>query len=214
MQTTDRADHSLPPTPPRYYLRIKRLVDVVLCLLALPAALVVGALCVLAIRLDSRGPAIFTQSRTGLGGRRFRMYKFRTMVRDADDLKADLAHLSVVPAPDFKVLDDPRITRVGRFLRGTGLDELPQIINVLGGSMSLVGPRPTSFRPDEYEPWHLGRLAVRPGVTGLWQVEDRNSATFDERVRYDLAYIETMSLGSDLKLLVRTLGSVWRREGA
>jgi lipopolysaccharide/colanic/teichoic acid biosynthesis glycosyltransferase len=213
MKATERS-HSINLPVPHRYLMVKRVFDLVVCVLALPIVLVVGALSAIAIAIDSRGPVLYTQERTGHHGRRFRMYKFRTMIPNADELKASLADRSVVPPPDFKVIDDPRITRVGGFLRRTGLDELPQVINVLGGTMSLVGPRPTSFRAHEYEPWHLGRLVVRPGVTGLWQVEDRNSATFDERVRYDLAYIQTMSLAADLKLLVRTLSSVWRREGA
>ncbi len=199
---------------PRRYLFVKRAFDLLICLIALPFILIVGVLCAIAVRLDSRGPVLFAQERTGLGGHRFRMLKFRTMVANAEDLKSTLAHRSVVPPPDFKVLGDPRITRVGRFLRKTGLDELPQIINVINGTMSLVGPRPTSFDTSTYQQWHLGRLSVLPGVTGLWQVESRNCATFDERVAYDLTYIETMSFGGDLKILFRTITAVFRGEGA
>lgn len=212
MKAMDRRDHG-PPVTRRGYARLKRILDVVICLVAFPLILIVGALCAIAILIDSRGPVLFAQERTGFRGRRFRMYKFRTMVANAEELKTTLAALSVVPPPDFKVPDDPRITRVGKFLRKTGLDELPQIINVLGGTMSLVGPRPTSFDASTYEPWHLGRLNAVPGVTGLWQVEARNSATFDERVVYDLAYIDSMSLRTDLRILARTVGAVFRREG-
>jgi lipopolysaccharide/colanic/teichoic acid biosynthesis glycosyltransferase len=195
------------------YLRMKRLVDIALCLLAAPLLVPILVLCALAVRLDSPGPIVFTQLRTGQHGRRFRMYKFRTMVTNAEELKEQLRHLSIVPAPDFKLLDDPRITRVGKFLRATSLDELPQVINVLRGEMSLVGPRPTSFEPTTYDLWHTVRLEVPPGITGLWQIEGRNETTFDERLRLDVAYIRRMSLGSDLAILFRTATAVVRRPG-
>jgi lipopolysaccharide/colanic/teichoic acid biosynthesis glycosyltransferase len=142
------------------------------------------------------------------------MYKFRTMVRNAVELKEQLRHLSIVPPPDFKIPNDPRITRVGRFLRQTSLDELPQILNVLRGEMSLVGPRPTSFNSASYELWHTERLEVLPGITGLWQIKGRNEATFDERLRLDIAYIDRMSLGLDLWIMFQTLKSVFKRLGA
>jgi lipopolysaccharide/colanic/teichoic acid biosynthesis glycosyltransferase len=195
------------------YLRVKRMVDIALCLLAAPLLVPILVLCALAVRLDSPGPIVFTQLRTGQHGRRFRMYKFRTMVTNAEELKEQLRHLSIVPAPDFKLLDDPRITRVGKFLRATSLDELPQVINVLRGEMSLVGPRPTSFEPTTYDLWHTVRLEVPPGITGLWQIEGRNETTFDERLRLDVAYIRRMSLGSDLAILFRTATAVVRRPG-
>src|SRR5688500_12133095 len=132
------------------YRRIKRAMDVLVCLLLLPWVLVILALCAIAIRLDSPGPVFFFQQRTGRGGRRFRMWKLRTMRRDAEELKQKYMHLNVLSYPDFKIIDDPRITRVGRILRKTSLDELPQILNVLTGDMSLVGPRPTSFSADTY----------------------------------------------------------------
>jgi lipopolysaccharide/colanic/teichoic acid biosynthesis glycosyltransferase len=142
------------------------------------------------------------------------MFKLRTMVANAEELKAELAHLSILPPPDFKVVDDPRITRVGRFLRATSLDELPQILNVFKGDMSLVGPRPTSFAPSTYELWHTARLEVRPGITGLWQVFGRNTTTFDERLRMDVRYIEEMSLSLDIRLMWLTIRSVSSRKGA
>jgi lipopolysaccharide/colanic/teichoic acid biosynthesis glycosyltransferase len=141
------------------------------------------------------------------------MWKFRTMVANAEDLKAGLAHLNVLPPPDFKIPDDPRITRVGRFLRATSLDELPQLVNVMRGNMSLVGPRPTSFPATSYDLWHTQRLDVAPGITGLWQVEGRNEMTFDERLRLDAQYIRRMSLRTDVVLLARTAGAVLRRSG-
>jgi lipopolysaccharide/colanic/teichoic acid biosynthesis glycosyltransferase len=167
-----------------------------------------------AVRLDSPGPALFAQERTGRDGRRFRMLKFRTMLANAEELKATYAHLNVLPPPDFKIPDDPRITRVGRFLRTTSLDELPQLFNVLKGEMSLVGPRPTSFPASSYELWHTQRLEVAPGVTGLWQLEGRNTMTFDERLRLDAEYMRRMSVAYDAKLLLRTIAAVVRRSGA
>src|SRR5919204_1521267 len=129
----------------RRYGLVKRGLDLTLCLLAVPIAVPVLLVCALAVWVESPGPVIFTQLRTGRDGTRFRMFKFRTMVRNAEELKASLQHLNILPPPDFKILDDPRITRVGKFLRKTSLDELPQIFNVIRGDMSLVGPRPTSF---------------------------------------------------------------------
>jgi lipopolysaccharide/colanic/teichoic acid biosynthesis glycosyltransferase len=198
----------------RLYRLGKRAFDLAVSLSVLPLVLPILALCYLAVRLDSPGPAVFTQLRTGLHGARFRMLKFRTMVRNAEELKASLQHLNILPPPDFKIIDDPRITRVGKFLRKTSLDELPQILNVIRGDMSLVGPRPTSFAPSTYELWHTERLEVKPGITGLWQVSGRNSMTFDERLRLDIDYVRNMSFGLDLKIITRTLASVLVGEGA
>jgi lipopolysaccharide/colanic/teichoic acid biosynthesis glycosyltransferase len=201
-----------PPT--HRYLVSKRVVDLVVCLLLLIVVIPALAACALAIALDSRGPIFFAQERTGRDGRRFRMLKLRTMVADAEERKAALAHLNVLPPPDFKIPNDPRITRVGRFLRATSLDELPQFLNVLRGDMSLVGPRPTSFSADSYDLWHTHRLDVVPGITGLWQIEGRNVTTFDERLRLDVQYIRRRSLLFDIQLLARTVLVVLRRSGA
>jgi lipopolysaccharide/colanic/teichoic acid biosynthesis glycosyltransferase len=196
------------------YLRLKRAVDIFLCLAAMPLILPALLLIALAIRLDSPGPILFKQQRTGQHGVRFGMYKFRTMVRNAEELKASLAHLNILPPPDFKVINDPRITRVGRFLRKTSLDELPQVLNVLRGEMSLVGPRPTSFSAHTYDLWHTVRLEAVPGITGLWQVKGRNATTFDERLRLDVEYIREISFWLDLKIIFLTLLSVVRKQGA
>jgi lipopolysaccharide/colanic/teichoic acid biosynthesis glycosyltransferase len=198
----------------RRQLIAKRAFDVGMCIVLGPLVVVAFAAIALAIWLDSPGPVVFRQERTGRHGRRFGMYKFRTMVANAEELKPHLQHLSIVPAPDFKILDDPRITRVGRFLRKTSLDELPQLLNVIRGEMSLVGPRPTSFAPTTYDLWHTERLEVMPGVTGLWQVLGRNEATFDERLRLDIAYIDRMSFSFDLWILMQTVLAVVRRSGA
>jgi lipopolysaccharide/colanic/teichoic acid biosynthesis glycosyltransferase len=195
------------------YPAVKRTLDIVLCTLALPLLVPLFALIALAIKIDTPGPVLFTQMRTGRDGDRFAMRKFRTMVADAEELKASLRHLSIVPWPDFKVIDDPRITRVGRILRRTSLDELPQIVNVLRGEMTLVGPRPTSFEVSAYELWHTRRLEVPPGITGLWQVKGRNTTTFDERLRLDIQYIAQMSLPLDLWILVGTVRAVLQRSG-
>ncbi len=195
------------------FLRIKRIIDVTLCILIAPAVLVVLGVCAIAIRLDSPGPVLFTQQRTGRHGNRFPMYKFRTMVRNAEELKPSLQHLNILPPPDFKIPDDPRITRVGRLLRKTSLDELPQILNVLRGEMSLVGPRPTSFHASTYSLWHSQRLEATPGITGLWQVGGRNELTFDERNRLDAEYVRNMSLRQDFRIMLLTVGSIIKRSG-
>lgn len=192
----------------------KRAFDLTVCLLFLPVVLPILFLCALAIRLDSPGSILLAQERTGRDGVRFRMYKFRTMVQNAEALKAQLAHLNVLPPPDFKIPNDPRITRVGKYLRETSLDELPQLINVIRGEMSLVGPRPTSFAPSTYSLWHTYRLEVTPGITGLWQVRGRNHTTFDERLRIDIEYIQHRSFGLDFSILVKTVPAVVRRSGA
>jgi lipopolysaccharide/colanic/teichoic acid biosynthesis glycosyltransferase len=197
-----------------WYERLKRAVDVVLCLASLPLVVPLLAACALAIRADSPGAVLFHQLRTGKGGRRFRMYKLRTMVENAAELKDRYAHLNELTWPDFKITDDPRVTRVGRFLRRTSLDELPQIFNVLRGDMSLVGPRPTSFSADTYTLWHTARLEVRPGLTGLWQVSGRDELDFDERLRLDIAYIRNRCLWLDMSLILRTVGAVVGGRGA
>ncbi len=197
----------------RRYDPIKHTLDRVLAVAVLPVVAPILLLCALAVAVDSRGPIVFRQQRTGRNGRPFALYKFRTMVQNAEELKKTLQHLSVVPYPDFKLIDDPRITRVGRFLRKTSLDELPQIWNILRGDMSFVGPRPTSFAPDSYDLWHARRLEVKPGLTGLWQITGRNTTDFDERSRLDDQYIRTRSLGVDIRILLRTLPEMLRQRG-
>ena len=196
------------------YERVKRVLDVVVSLFALVFVLPILAVCAVAIKLDSPGPVIFYQYRTGKGGRRFKMYKLRTMVQDAEALKQKYSHLSHQSYPDFKVKHDPRVTRVGRFLRKTSLDELPQVFNVLKGDMSLVGPRPTSFCSSTYELWQTERLEAHPGITGLWQVMGRAEIDFSERARLDILYSRNQSLLLDLKILGKTLGAVLNGRGA
>lgn len=196
------------------YERAKRALDVVLSLAALPLVIPVILICAVAIRLDSPGPVFFFQNRTGRGGRRFRMWKLRTMIQDAEEAKERYAHLNELTYPDFKITNDPRVTRVGRLLRKSSLDELPQVFNVLVGDMSLVGPRPTSFGADTYRLWHTVRLEVKPGLTGLWQVSGRHELDFDERLRLDISYIRNRSFSLDLMILLRTFGAVASGRGA
>jgi len=199
-----------------YFLLIKPAIDAIaaglLLLLLSPILLAVAV----AIKLQDGGPILFVQSRTGYLGTRFPLFKFRTMVPDAERAKAGLAHLNLHNdgSPDFKVEKDPRITPVGRLLRGWSLDELPNLFNVLRGELSLVGPRPTSFDVSTYASKHLTRLAVRPGITGLWQVSGRALIGFDRRCEMDEEYIRSARLRTDLLLLARTAGAVIRRHGA
>lgn len=195
------------------YIRLKRLMDIVMSLGLILLVLPVLIICAIAIKIDSRGPVLFVQERTGYGGRRFKMLKLRTMRKDAEKIKEKLLHLNTLSYPDFKIPNDPRITRVGKILRKTSLDELPQIFNVLKGDMSLIGPRPTSFHPSTYDLWHTVRLEIKPGVTGLWQVSGRSDIEFDDRIRLDYAYMNNVSLGLDIKILLRTFSSVIKREG-
>ena len=197
------------------YLFVKRIMDVTLVFLSIPLWLPALAIIALVIRVTSPGePVIFRQLRTGKGGRRFDMYKFRTMVPNAEELKTKYAHLNELQWPDFKITNDPRITPIGKFLRKTSLDELPQVLNVLKGDMSLVGPRPTSFGPETYKLWHTSRLDVKPGITGLWQVFGRAKLEFDDRLRLDIAYIERASLWLDIQILILTVLAVFQQRGA
>lgn len=198
----------------RPYHTVKRWLDRLGFLLILPVALPVMALCAGLIWLETGGPVLFKQQRTGKGGRRFGMLKFRTMVVNAEELKLKYAHLNEQTWPDFKITNDPRITRIGRILRKSSLDELPQLFNVWRGEMSFVGPRPTSFSSETYELWHTERLEVLPGITGLWQISGRAEVDFDERLALDVAYIERQSFWFDLSILLRTVSVLFTRRGA
>lgn len=199
----------------RAYDAVKRLTDVVFSMLALVVALPVFLACALAVKIESPGgPVLFVQERSGRHGKRFKLLKLRTMVPNAEELKESLRHLNQRRWPDFKIENDPRITRTGRFLRTTSLDELPQLLNVLRGDMSLVGPRPISLVAASHLPWQTERFDVRPGLTGLWQVGGRTSTSFLERVRLDIAYIERRRLSLDLVILVRTVPTVLFRRGS
>lgn len=199
----------------RSYRILKRTLDLFLTIVSIPVWLPLIGISVLLIKLESPGaPAIFSQLRTGKGGKRFKMYKLRTMVPNAEELKKELAHLNELEWPDFKIKNDPRITKVGNFMRKTSLDELPQFINVLRNEMSLVGPRPTSFSTESYQLWHTERLDVLPGLTGLWQVYGRGETEFSDRLKMDIAYIEKRCLWLDIQILARTMFAVINRRGA
>lgn len=199
----------------RAYYVSKRFLDLLIVILSMPFWLPLIAVIALLIKITSPGaPAIFVQYRTGRSGRRFPMYKFRSMVPNAEELKAKYAHLNELKWPDFKITNDPRITPLGKFLRKSSLDEIPQLFNVLRGEMSLVGPRPTSFGADTYQLWHTERLDVLPGLTGLWQIVGRASMEFDDRLRLDIAYIERRSLWFDLNILFWTVFAVFQQRGA
>ncbi|HEX9236573.1 MAG TPA: sugar transferase [Actinomycetota bacterium] len=193
----------------------KRILDITLSAGALLVALPAMALIALATKLTSRGPVFYRQTRAGQHGRPFSMLKFRTMVNGADSMLESLKARNEATGPLFKLRDDPRITPLGRLLRRFSLDELPQFWNVLKGDMSVVGPRPPI--PDEvalYEDWHHGRLEVRPGITGLWQVRGRSQLPFDDYVRLDLYYIENWSMAFDLFILIKTIPAVLSGKGA
>jgi len=194
----------------------KRALDIVVSAILLVVLSPLLLILAIGVRLTSGGPAIFAQTRSGLRGRSFRFYKFRSMVADAEARKCALIHLNEMQGPAFKIAHDPRITRLGRVLRKYSLDELPQLWNVLIGDMSLVGPRPpTPGEVSAYTRRQTQRLAVVPGITGLWQVSGRSNITsFDRWVELDLTYIERWSLWLDLQILARTVLVVLRAEGA
>jgi exopolysaccharide biosynthesis polyprenyl glycosylphosphotransferase len=203
------------PSLRRGTLLTKRVLDLLITPLLILLGSVFLGLIALAVKLDSPGPVIYRQRRVGKDGREFDMLKFRSMIKDADQRLEELRDLNEADGPLFKMRDDPRLTRVGRWIRRTSFDELPQLINVLRGEMSLVGPRPgTPDEVAEYRPWHRRRLEVFPGMTGMWQVRGRSDVPFDEMCLLDIYYIENWSLLLDLRILVQTLPHVLFGNGA
>ena len=199
----------------RTYRAFKRLLDVGLAVAGLTLLLPLVPLIVVLIKLDSRGPVVFAQRRVGQAGHLFTCYKFRSMVHNAESMKSDLANLNEATGPAFKIRRDPRITEIGAFLRRSSLDEVPQLVNVLLGHMSIVGPRPQIPAEVElYEPWHRRRLEVKPGITCLWQIAGRSHIGFDEWMRLDLQYVRRRSVQLDLWIVLRTLPAVIARKGA
>jgi lipopolysaccharide/colanic/teichoic acid biosynthesis glycosyltransferase len=214
----DEADARTTPAHPGrgIELALKRVIDIVGASAALVILSPVMGLVAVSIVLGQGRPVLFRQPRAGLGGASFRIAKFRTMRVGADAEREALRERNEVTgsAAAFKLTDDPRITRVGRFLRRTSLDELPQLWNVLRGEMSLVGPRPHPFDDvTRYEPWHFRRLSMKPGITGLWQISARSDADFDRWVALDLEYIDNWSILLDLKLALKTIPALLRAEG-
>ncbi len=196
-------------------LAIKKVMDISISFLVLlflsPFMIILSLL----IKLTSPGPIIFKQERVGLRGRQFNLYKFRTMVINAENIRKDLNDKNEMDGPVFKIKDDPRVTKVGKFLRKTGLDELPQLLNVLKGEMSLIGPRPPlKSETLQYKRWQLRRLSVKPGLSCFWQIKPkRNSIRFDKWMELDLAYIDNWSLRLDLIILIKTIKTVFQRSG-
>jgi exopolysaccharide biosynthesis polyprenyl glycosylphosphotransferase len=200
---------------PEVRLVLKRAVDIVVSTLALVLFAPVLLAAAIAVKLDSSGPIFYAAERIGKKGRRFRCIKFRTMARDADKRRAEMMHLNERDGVLFKITNDPRITRVGKFLRKYSVDELPQFFNVLKGDMSVVGPRPPlASEVQEYKLAYLRRLDVNPGITGLWQVQARQDPSFDNYISLDVHYIENWSLWLDLKIMVRTFGVVMQGTGS
>jgi exopolysaccharide biosynthesis polyprenyl glycosylphosphotransferase len=199
-----------------WQLLLKRVLDVggslVLLILLAPLFLVVAVL----IKLTSPGPVLFAQQRVGLNKRHFTMFKFRTMVARAEDDQENLLHLNEMTGPVFKIKNDPRITPLGRILRKTSIDELPQLFNVVKGDMSLVGPRAMSVRDYQFfsEDWQRRRFSVPPGITCLWQIQGRNAVPFEQWMVLDMQYIDGWSLWLDLKILALTIPAVFRGSGA
>jgi len=194
---------------------MKRALDLTLTLLVAPFALLIGIIVAIAIRLDTPGPILFAQDRVGVNGRLFKVYKFRSMVNNAEEMWADLVRQTGDDPRHPKPSDDPRVTRVGRWIRRFSIDELPQIWNIVRGEMSWVGPRPAVPQEVElYESWHRQRLRVTPGLTGLWQVSGRSQVPFEEMCLLDIYYIDNWSLGLDLQIILRTIPLVVLAHGA
>ncbi len=207
-----RRTYALPASRSRRVAR--RLLDLVVLTVAAP--LVVPLVLVLAalVKLDSPGPAFIRHRRVGRAGRPFDLFKLRTMVEDADELKEQLRHLNVLPWPDFKIPDDPRVTRVGRLLRRSSLDELPQLWNVVRGEMTLIGPRPCSIPLERYALWQTERLEVTPGIVGVWQATARGKASFAERCSLDIRQARSLSVPRALALSASTVVAVLTGRGA
>lgn len=187
------------------YLVAKRIVDVIASLLGICLLLPVAIIVAILIRLDSKGNVVFSQKRIGLNGKTFNMYKFRSMVVNAEELKEKLKKQNEMSGPMFKMKDDPRVTKIGKFIRKTSIDELPQLMNVLKGDMSLVGPRPSLPKEvSQFEPWMKERLLVKPGLTCYWQVSGRNDIDFVDWMKLDIKYVRERSLLVDLKLIFKT----------
>jgi len=198
------------------YLLYKRVFDIFLLFILSPLILSLITLIALLIKLSSRGPIFFNHVRIGKNGKKFKCYKFRTMIENASILKSELLHLNEMSGPAFKMKCDPRITKFGKFLRKSSLDELPQMFNILKGNMSFVGPRPPL--PEEviqYTPWQKTRLSTIPGLTCIWQISGRNNIQdFDEWVKMDIEYINNASLKNDIKIILKTIPVVLFKDGA
>ncbi len=194
--------------------RLRRIADLAILALAAPIVLALIALLAVVVKLDSPGPVFVRIPRLGRDGRPFGLLKLRSMTRDAEQLKESLRHLSILPWPDFKLAEDPRVTRAGRWLRRYSLDELPQLYNMLRGDMTLIGPRPCSVRLADYELWQTERLDVTPGLVGRWQADGRGTLDFAGRCRLDIGQARSRSVRMNLQLIAATVRSVLASRGA
>ena len=198
-----------------YYEFFKRSIDVICSIMGLIALSPIFLIVSILIRLESKGEIIFKQKRIGLNGKEFEMYKFRSMVANAEELKEKLAEENEMSGPMFKMRDDPRITKVGKFIRKTSIDELPQLINVVKGEMSLVGPRPSLPKEvAEFEEWMNERLLVKPGLTCYWQVSGRNNIDFEDWMKLDIKYVRERNFWLDIKLILKTILVLFGDENA
>ncbi|MGL5087537.1 MAG: sugar transferase [Clostridium sp.] len=198
-----------------FYKFSKRLIDIVGSLVGLIILSPVLLFIAIWIKLDSKGPIIFAQNRVGLNGKKFKMYKLRSMVTDAEDLKSKLLKSNEMSGPMFKMKDDPRITKAGKFIRKTSIDELPQLINILKGDMSIVGPRPSLPKEVmQFETWMFERLAVKPGLTCFWQVAGRNNIDFEDWMKLDIKYVKEKSFLLDIVLIFKTFFVLFGDENA
>ena len=198
-----------------FYEAAKRVMDIILSFIGLVLLSPILLLVSLFIKIDSKGPIFFKQKRIGINGTEFEMFKFRSMVVNAEELKAKLAEKNEMSGPMFKIADDPRITKVGRFIRKTSIDELPQLWNVIKGDMSLVGPRPSLPKEvAQFEPWMRKRFEVKPGLTCFWQVGGRNNIDFEEWMKLDIKYVKERSLLLDAKLIFKTFFVLFGDENA
>ena len=199
----------------KFYLFSKRVTDIFLSAIGLILLSPILLIVAIAIKIDSKGPIIFKQDRVGKDGKIFSMYKFRSMIVNAEELKAKLETKNEMSGPMFKMKNDPRITKVGRFIRKTSIDELPQLINVIKGDMSLVGPRPSLPKEvEQFSPWMLERLKVKPGITCYWQVMGRNNIAFEEWMKLDVKYVHEMNYWLDIKLIFKTFFVLFGDESA
>ncbi len=197
------------------YLFLKRFFDLVFSIIAIIVLSPVSLLTAIAIKLDSRGPVIYSQPRAGKNGKSFKMYKFRSMCVDADEKLKDLLDLNEKDGPVFKISNDPRVTKIGHILRKTSIDELPQLINIIKGEMSIVGPRPPLLNEvEKYTAYQMQRLNVTPGLTCYWQISGRSNISFDEWVGLDLKYIKESSIWTDFKTILKTVPAVLFGRGA
>lgn len=189
----------------KFYEFIKRLIDIIASICGLIILFPILVIVAIAIKIESKGPIIFFQDRVGLNGIKFKMYKFRSMVVDAERYREKLLEQNEMNGPMFKIKNDPRVTKVGKFIRRTSIDELPQLLNILKGDMSLVGPRPSLPKEvEKFSPWMLERLNVKPGLTCYWQISGRNDIQFEDWMKLDIKYVKERGILLDLRLVIRT----------